>query len=260
MPSPSFQETRWSLVLATRGRDEPGRQALRDLCEAYWRPLVVLRRREGRSEEEALEDVQGFLVTMLEAGDGAPGTEHRSGPLDGADPARGRFRAYLVGALRHYVSNEARAGRAARRGGGQKVVSLDAGAGTPLPSATALAREPSPEAAYARAFALEVLARATERLREEWASRGRSRAYEVLADTLDGAVRGASYAARATALGTTEGAVKVAVHRLRGRLAELVREEVAATVAGAEDVDAELQDLFAALGGTAESCESAAAL
>ncbi|MEZ6016246.1 MAG: hypothetical protein R3F49_14095 [Planctomycetota bacterium] len=150
---PTFQDTRWSLVVTTRGRGAAAQMALRELLEAYWSPLVVHQRRAGRSADQALEDVQDFLAALLAAEEGGLGTL-----FGGADPAHGKFRAYLIGALRHHVANAARAARADKRGGGHEVWSLAGwAAGRDLERELQLGgREPSPDAAYARAFALEV--------------------------------------------------------------------------------------------------------
>lgn len=236
----NFHTTRWTVVLAA-GSDAPeARAALDELCAAYWYPLYAFLRRDGHADEEALDLVQDFVAALLEG---------RS--IDGADPERGRFRAYLIGALRHHTQNSRRAASAVKRDGGQ-VTSLDLtrphheAARRYDPSAANEDR--SPEQEFERAWALELIARATLRLREEYESRGRAEVFGALEETLDGGEGDRSHAERADELGCSVGAVKVAAHRLRQRLGELIRDEISQTVAGADGIDAELQALCAALG------------
>jgi len=237
-PTPAFHTTRWSMVLRARA-DEPevARAALDELVRDYWFPLYGYLRSGGRGDEDAREATQAFIADLLE----------RGGGLGGADPDRGRFRAYLIGALRNHMRN---AVRAERRGGGAVRALGDVdpeGAAATRYDLSARGDDAGPAAWFERAWALEVLGRATERLEAEWRARGRGEAFDALRDTLDGGDGGASHAERAARLGCTEGAVRVAAHRLRARLGELLREEVARTVEGADDVEAELRDLAAAL-------------
>lgn len=231
--------TRWSLVIATKGESEESQRALAELCEAYWFPLFVHARRSGLREADAQDVVQGLLTDLVA----------RGGGLDGADPEKGRFRGYLLGALRHYMGGEVRAGRALKRGGGA-VLSLQA-AGA---EASVAARyrglsvdDLSPEAAFDRAWALELIRSCRDRLRSEYEARGRLAVFEALEDTLDGGQGAKTYAERADALDCSLGALKVTAHRLRTRLGELIRAEVAETVSDPRDVDAELGLLVAAL-------------
>ena len=240
-PTPAFHTTRWSMVLRARA-DEPevARAALDELVRDYWFPLYGYLRGAGRTDEDAREATQAFIADLLA----------RGGGLDGADPDRGRFRAYLIGALQNHVRNAVRAERAERRGGGAVRALGDVdpeGAAATRYDHSARGGDLGPADWFERARAMEVLGRATARLEAEWRARGRSEAFEALRDTLDGGDGGMTHADRAARLGCTEGAVRVAAHRLRARLGELLREEVARTVEGAEDVEAELRDLAAAL-------------
>lgn len=231
--------TRWSLVMATKGESEDSRRALAELCADYWFPLFVHARRTGLGEADAQDMVQGLLADLVE----------RGGGLDGADPDRGRFRTYLLGALRHHSGAEARAGRALKRGGGA-VVSLEAARldGSVAARYRGLSVDDlSPEEAFDRAWALELIRSCKERLRGEYEARGRLAAYEALEDTLDGGQGAKTYAERAEELDCSLGALKVTAHRLRARLGELIRAAVAETVSDSKEVDAELGLLVEAL-------------
>lgn len=242
----SFMTTRWSLVLAASPSSPESGRALGELCVAYAQPLLVHGRRSGLDENEANDAVQGFLAQLLDRGG-----------LAGADPGRGRFRAYLLGAFSHYLRSEARSARTLKRGGGAASGSLDVLA-TAAGGVDALGlrhyddrayRDLTPEAAFERAWANEVVRVSVEKLREEYLGRGRLKSFEALQDTLDGGTGGASYSERAEVLGCSTGTVKVAVHRLRARLGELIRLEVADTLGGDQDLGDEVDLLFRALGG-----------
>jgi DNA-directed RNA polymerase specialized sigma24 family protein len=229
-PTARFHTTRWSLVTRAAGAPGEARRALDELCEAYWYPLYAYLRRKGETEDDARDLVQGFLADLLERG------------RLGADPARGRFRSYLLGALVHHASNTRRRARADKRGGGRALESLDGEARYAL--------EPdhgeTAEALFERAWALLVIERALARLGEEYGDRGAPGTFEALRGTLAG--QAPEYERVAVALGTSPGAVRVTVHRMRARLRELIRGEVAQTVADGQETEAELGLLLAALG------------
>ena len=241
-----FLTTRWSLVLSSRGSTVEAKRALDELCVAYWFPLFVHAKQAGQSDGDARETVQGFIAQLLEGGG-----------LDGAEPSGGRFRAYLQGALRNFSMNQRRAGRAAKRDGGP-VESL--GSPTlPMELAEAARRydgsrsaELSPEDAFDRAWAEELIGAATSRLRGEYEERGKGLVFETLEDTLDGSSGALTHAERAAAIGCTVGAVKVAAHRLRARLGELIRAEVSHTIERPETLEDELGILVRALRGKVE--------
>lgn len=231
---PRFDTTRWSLVLAAGDRQQPqAAAALADLCAAYWYPLYAFVRRDGMAENDAMDLVQGFVADLLERGELA------------AAPERGRFRSYLIGALQNFRRNARRAAKTKKRGGDQVVLSLD-------DAEARYTREPacteSPAALFDRRWAVLLLDRALDRLEAEYIGRGRGPAFGALRDTLSGASAG-TYADKAAVLGISVSAVKVGVHRLRARMRELLRDEVAQTLASPDDVEAELQHLFAALAG-----------
>jgi RNA polymerase sigma-70 factor (ECF subfamily) len=230
-----FATTRWSLVRAAGRRSSPDAgRALSLLCELYWYPLYAEARRRGLSPEDAQDRVQGYFARLLEK-DG----------LAQADQARGRFRSFLLASFGHFLANEWDRNRARKRGGGRAAVSLDAAA-----LESRFAHEPvhpdTPEAIFDRRWALALIDRALDRLREECARTGKAGLFEVLKPALAGD-RAAPYAELAVELSMTEGAIKTAVHRLRARCAALVRAEVARTVSRPDDVDDELAHLFAAL-------------
>jgi RNA polymerase sigma factor (sigma-70 family) len=231
----SFATTRWSLVAALRpdvASDGRAREALEELCRAYWYPLYVFVRFRGRSPEDAQDLTQAFFARIVE-----------SGGLGAADPARGRFRSYLLGAMKHFLANEWRRARAQKRGGGARILDLDAldPEGRFVPAAVPT----DPEAAFDREWARETTARARAELRAEWEARGK----EDVFDALEGSLTGEEPPRSETAarLGMTEGGLKVAIHRLRQRYREVLRAGIAETVADPADVDDEMRHLVAAL-------------
>ncbi|MFO0980405.1 MAG: sigma-70 family RNA polymerase sigma factor [Planctomycetota bacterium] len=234
----SFATTRWTMVeLAGRWRsgDRDARAALEALCAAYWPPLYAYVRRRGTRAEDAADLVQGFFARLLEKGN-----------LAALDRERGRFRAFLLRAFQNFVANEQDRARARKRGGARVPVAIDvahAEAGY-LQSAS---DGETPERSFERAYALEMMACALDRLADEQAHAGKAEAFAVLRPHLTGGEDAAGYARAAAALGLTEGAVRVAVHRLRRRYGELLRVLVAETVVDPREVDDELRNLLAAL-------------
>ncbi len=235
LPDRGFATTRWSLVAAA-GRPtspEAGR-ALEALCGAYWYPLYAHARRRGLDADLAQDRTQAFFARLLEKGD-----------LAVADRARGRFRSFLLAAFEHFLANARDYDHAAIRGGGRPSLSLDFAAGE-----SRLGLEPShettPERIFDRQWALTLLDRALARLRDEYHAAGKGPLFDALTPSLAGD-RGTPYVEVAARLGMTEGAVKVAAHRLRARGRDLVRDEIAQTVASPDEIDDELGQLFAAL-------------
>lgn len=233
-----FLTTRWSVVLAARSDDEPTRRAaLEDLCATYWYPLYAYVRRRGHAADTAADLTQDFFALLLARDD-----------LRRVDRERGRFRAFVLAALKHMLVNRGESDRALKRGGGRSAFSIDA-----QDAEARFGREiedaRTPEAVFERAWAEATIARAFDRLRVEQARIGREELFDDLVPALSGTDDALPYAAIAARRGTSENAVKVAVHRLRRRLGELLREEVGGTVDDRTDVEQELRDLFAALRG-----------
>lgn len=230
----AFAQTRWSVVLkAAREAGPVAEEALAILCETYWFPLYAYVRRQGHQPHDAEDLTQAFLARLLE-----------KRYLEGIQREGGRFRSFLLTALKRFLANEWHRARAAKRGGTRPVVSLD--------SETAEGRyraEPAhsltPDRLYERQWAQALLDRVMTLLREEYARAGRTEWFDRLSATL-GRPRGeAPYRELAEQLGTTEAAVKMAAQRLRARYRVLLRAEVAHTVARPEEVDEEIRHLFA---------------
>jgi RNA polymerase sigma-70 factor (ECF subfamily) len=234
-PSKDFPTTLWTVVLRA-GRDEPGqvRAALAQLCEAYWYPLYSFVRRRGYSPHDAEDLTQAFLAHLLE--------KHG---LERADPTLGRFRTFLLASLKNFLANDWDRAHARKRGGGQTIVSLEQGIGEPR-----YQLEPShdwtPERHFERQWAVTLLDHVLAALRQEYHTEGKGDLFEELKTVLTG--QPGAYADMAARLRRSEGAIKVAVHRLRHRYRELIRARVAETV-GAGDVEDELRHLVAVLGG-----------
>lgn len=234
-----FPSTHWSVVLAAnrRGATEPAGVALALLCETYWYPVYAYIRRRGHGSEEARDLTQDFLIGLLE-----------KGFLPGARPEHGKFRSYLLGALKHFLANEWDRSRARRRGGGEPMLRLDFESGE-----NRYRLEPAdtrtPETVYERRWALTVLDAVLGRLEGEQDRAGKSASFERLKPFLTGQDERGGYARLAEELSMTVGALKVAVHRLRRRYRDLLRAEVAQTVETPEQIEAELRHLLGALGG-----------
>lgn len=236
--SPVFVTTHWSVVL-TAGRSDTTRahDALARLCQAYWHPLYAYVRRLGHAPSDAQDLTQEFFARLL-----------AKNYLADADESRGRFRSFLLTALKHFLANEWDKARARKRGGGRLPVPIDFGS-----AETNCHFEPAdtttPEKIFERRWALTLLEQVLRRLREEYVRAGREKLFEQLKPTLTETSRAVRYAEIATRLEMTEGAVKVAVHRLRLRYREVLRAEIADTVASPAEVEDELRNLFAALAG-----------
>ena len=224
---PSFHPTSWTLVLRASGDGAEAKSALSDLCAAYYAPVIAFLRREGRDDDAARELAHGFFASVLEGGVGAPERE------------RGRFRSFLLGALKHHLGKNRAASVAQKRGAGAEHVSLTA-AGPLMPAA------PDDSLVFDREWAHTLIARALAALEAEHAERADT--FATLKPWLDGGAT-TSQAAAAAALGMSETAVKVAIHRLRQRFRELIRAEVAATVNAPADVAEELRHLIAIASG-----------
>jgi RNA polymerase sigma-70 factor (ECF subfamily) len=232
-----FATTQWSLVLAAAQTTcVESQAALSKLCSLYWYPLYAYSRRRGLDADRASDVTQGFFARLLE-----------NKIIKTADPRRGKFRSYLLGAFKHYLSHEWARARARKRGGGRKFVPLD-----PQQAEARYSLEPAhgltAERLFDRQWALRVLELAMEELGRQCARDGKERHFQLLKPFLSGG-DGAAYRAAGAEVGLAEGAVRVLVHRLRRRYRQLLREQLRQTVGSPEQVDEEVQELFAAVGG-----------
>ena len=232
-----FTTTRWTLVLEAADTKSPhAREALEDLCERYWHPLYVYVRRRGYGPEEAQDLTQGFFVQLL-------GKKY----IKAADPQRGKFRSFLLTSLKNFLANQWDRASARKRGGGRAPISLDFEQGESLYQVAA-ADNTSPDRVYEQRWALTLIDQTLARLAAEMEEAGQSRRFNDLKPFLTGEASGTRYRPVAEGLGMTEGAVKVAVHRLRRRFGGLLREEVGQTVSDAVQVDEEIHYLLSVLG------------
>jgi RNA polymerase sigma-70 factor (ECF subfamily) len=228
-----FPTTHWSRVLrAADPTDREGRDALERLCTDYWYPLFAFARRQGLDRERAGDLVQGFLADLIERRD-----------LTKADPARGRFRSFLLAACSHFLSHARDHDRALKRGGGRTPVPID------LQDAEGRyinepAHDLTAERLFERRWALVLLGHVLARLESEAKRSGKSDLFDRLRPMLEGDGLAAPYREIGEALRMSEGAVKVAAHRFRGRYRQILREEVARTVADPAEIDAEITDLL----------------
>jgi RNA polymerase sigma factor (sigma-70 family) len=233
----SFATTHWSLVLAAGTRALPeSAKALAALCQAYWPPVYMFVRRQVADLHEAQDLTQTFFTQLLE-----------KNILAVAQPSRGRFRSFLLTSVRNFLLNEWDKQKAKKRGGGQKLLALDFqhhDSNFTLEPADPV----SAERLYERQWALALLDQVMARLRTEHVNAGKEKVFDNLKIFLSGGGADASLADFARRLGVSENAAKVAAHRLRKRYRELLRAEVAQTLADAEEIDDEIRQLFAALG------------
>ena len=235
-----FEPTRWSLVRQARAGDEQGKKALGELCAMYWAPVYAFFRRDGMAEAAARDLTQGLFAELLERGDVA-----------GGDPEKGRFRSYLLACARHYRSNQRDRERAQKRGGDVAHVPIrvqaDDGEAGGLQALEPASGE-TPEQAYLRAWVQESVGRALQALGDEERQKGRGEAFDRLRPVLDGQPLPEGYAGVAADLGSSEAAIKVAAHRLRQRFRAALLSQLGSTVEDPSDAEAELRELFAALG------------
>ncbi len=239
--SPRFVTTRWSLVLQARDQAEPnGMAALADLCQAYWYPLYAFVRKRSRDGHEAQDRTQGFFARLLE-----------KDFLNEVAPERGRFRAFLLAAIKHFIANEIDRERAAKRGGRHHIGSLAAAAFDWESGESRYLTDPShdltAERLFERQWALALLERVLNRLRDEHIAAGKLSQFETLQPFLSLARDTANYARAAQQLNSTEAALRVAAHRLRKRYRQLLRDEIAHTVATPDEIDDEIRHLFEVL-------------
>ncbi len=237
-PPGQFAPTRWTLVLRACGRSADSQSALSELCEAYYKPVLAFIRCGGRPEESARDLTQEFFRRLLS----------RQG-LGEVDPERGRFRSYLLGAVKHFLAEQRQHANAAKRGGGQVAQSIETGGGgetttelqVPDPEAV------TPDAFFDRHWAATLVDRAVAALAAEFHASGKTEQFKVLKPSILGDLAPGSQNQAAARLGLSDGAVRVAVHRMRKRFREIIKAEIAQTLDNPARVQEELQYLVEVL-------------
>jgi len=232
-----FATTHWSVVLSAQDRDSPrSAEALETLCRAYWYPLYAYARRAGHSPADAEDLTQGFFARLLE-----------KDYLQSAAREKGRFRSFLLMALKRFLANEWDRQHAQKRGGFAPMVAIDQAL-----AESRFGSEPAhslqPDVLFERQWAMTLLDRTMAGLQEEYQSTGRARLFECLRSCLAKDESALPYAEIAVRLNLTEAAVKMAVQRLRARYREILRAEIADTVSSPEEIEEEIRHLFSAFG------------
>lgn len=235
VPAEQFATTRWTRVLAARGDSPLAREALAALCEAYYPPVHAFLRAALRDDERARDLTQEFFARVL-----------RGGAFDRATPSRGRFRSFLLGAVKHFLADMRDRERAAKRGGGAETIPIAPGTDTSPGFEPSAPDEPCNDSLFDREWAITLLERALGTMERESNEAGKSGQFILLKPWLTGA--GTTPAAEAAArVGMNENAWSVAIHRLRKRFREIVKLEIAQTVAAVDEQQAELRHLIATL-------------
>lgn len=236
LPAPhaaAFHTTRWTRVCLAKADSEDGRRALADLCDAYYEPVVAYLRSVFRDADAAREMSHAFFAEML-----------GGGTINTAERERGRFRSYLLGAVKHFVGHQREAAQRMKRGGGIEAASLDDKEAAEVPDA----RQLSPDAEFDRQWAMTVIARGMEVLRAECMAEGRGAFFDAVSGILSGHASHGDQAALAASCGMSFDAFRMAVSRLKKRLRHCVKSEVAGTLEDPAAVQDEMETLFAALG------------
>ncbi len=237
MPRAVFATTHWSVVLSAQDKDSPrSAEALEALCRVYWYPLYAYARRAGHSPADAEDLTQGFFARLLE-----------KDYLKSAAREKGRFRTFLLTALKRFLANEWDRQHAQKRGGFAPVVSIDQEMAESRFTAEP-AHQLQPDVLFDRHWAITLLERTMARLQEEYGATGRASLFDHLRGCLVRDESSLPYAEIAARLNLTEAAVKMAVHRLRLRYREILQAEIAQTVSAPEEIEEEIRHLFAAFG------------
>ncbi|QEG01264.1 RNA polymerase sigma factor [Stieleria maiorica] len=236
--NPSFETTRWSVVIST-GKDDSrsARDAMELLCQRYWFPLFAFIRRRGYDEPDAEDLVQAFFARVVE-----------KNVFTIADRSRGRFRTFLLSSLENFLANEKAKANALRRGGGKSIISLDRkdAHGKPM---NVIATDSLPQDEFNRQWAITVLNEVLDSVRQRYQREGNAALFDALSPYLSIAGDRKPYAQVADSLGMSPSHVKVAVHRLRRRYRKQLEIEIASTVESPEQIEDEIRQLFQALGG-----------
>lgn len=232
--APGFCTTRWTYVRMAKADSDEGRQALADLCDAYYQPVVTFLRCELRDADAAQELAHAFFAHVL--GGSAIHTAERQ---------QGRFRSYLLGAVKHFLSHHRASVACVKRGGGLESLSLD----DPAAASVADSSQRTPDAEFDRQWAVTLITRALEGLRHECTAEGKVAFFDHVKPWLMGESTHGEQAALAELLGMSPASLKMAVHRLKQRFRQCVKTEVSGTLDDPAMIDEEMQSLFAALGG-----------
>lgn len=236
-PGAGFDATRWTIVMQARGDTPESKAALGELCEAYWNPVFQFLRCDGRDEDDCRELTQAFFTRLLEGGG-----------IGNVAREKGRFRSYLLGALKHFLAEKRRNEGRLKRGGGATIESLDAGGSDTSPGLQVAAPgEAVSTRNFDREWANTVMARSLRAVQARFEKAGKPGQFEVLKSWLVGDAEGLSQADAAKALGMTAGAVKVAIHRLRGDFRAAIETEIAQTLPQTGDLADELRYLIEVL-------------
>jgi RNA polymerase sigma-70 factor (ECF subfamily) len=227
-----FPSTRWSVVCQARSNDPAAGAALAELCRTYWRPVYSFLRGQGKAPHDAEDLTQGFFVMLLDQNLFAT-----------VDEAKGRLRSFLLVALKRYAANEHKRERTQKRGGGSAHVSIEAGDAEER-YAEEMATGLAPDLLFERRWALTLLNTVLAKLRADYARDGHADLFDALKDRFSTDDDPASLASVAQQLGMTEGAVKVAVHRMRQRYRKILRNQIAFTVGSLREVDDEIMHLY----------------
>ncbi len=243
--SGSFFTTRWTRVARSKGSSVEAQAALAELCESYYDPVHAFLRATVRDDEEARDLTQAFFARVLD-----------QQAFEGADPQRGRFRSFLLGAVKHFLSDHRRRGRAEKRGGGESPISFedmgpgsdgrsdsDTSPGWTPPDLTQL----PPDCEFDRRWALTVITKALAQIRQSMTAKGQETTFQVLKPWLTGDNGNLRQSHAALELGLSQNATKVAIHRLRRQFREAVKAEISQTLADPAQVAQELSHLEAAL-------------
>lgn len=234
---PVFVTTHWSVVLSAQDKDSPrSTEALESLCRTYWYPLYAFVRRQGRGPHDAQDLTQGFFARLLE-----------KGYLKSAACEKGKFRTFLLVSLKRYLTGEWERQHAQKRGGFAPIVSIDQELAESR-FAAELAHRLQPDVLFDRQWAMTLIERVMARLQEEYFASGRAALFEQLRGCLVRDESAQPYAEIAARLHLTEAAIKMAIHRLRARYREILREEIADTVSAPEEVEEEIRHLFSTFG------------
>ena len=236
-PRPVFATTHWSVVRSAQDKDSPRSvEALESLCRTYWYPLYAFARRQGRRPHDAQDLTQEFFARLL-----------KKDYLKAAAKEKGRFRTFLLVALKRFLANEWDRQHAQKRGGFAPIVSIDREL-----AESRFAAEPAhqlqPDVLFDRQWAMTLIERVMARLQEEYLTSGRAKLFEYLRSCLAKDESALPYAEIAARLNLTEAAVKMAIHRLRARYREILRAEIADTVASPEEIEEEIRHLFSTFG------------